>query len=186
MFLQHLFTARRNHNELDLVGGQDVQIFGRLLKPVPFFFWREAFFSFFAFFSQGGMTDNFLAEGSLSPLASIRPRRVSNEDIITLSNSAVVSTEDAPGYGSEAVRGGFVSLDGTRFVTVGSALYIITTQGFVSILAGHPDVAGFEDGQGIDARFDLPYALTMDKEGILQVADYNNNAIRRSSIIVIS
>ncbi len=82
------------------------------------------------------MTDNFLAEGSLSPLASIRPRRVSNEGIITLSNSAVVSTEDATDYGSEAVCGGFVSLDGTRFVTVGSALYIITTQGFVSILAG--------------------------------------------------
>ena len=132
------------------------------------------------------MTDNFLAEGSLSPLASICPRRVSNDGIITLSNCAVVFTENAPGYGSEAVRGGFVSLDGTRFVTVGSALYIITTQGFVSILAGHPDVAGFEDGQGIDARFDLPYALTMDKDGILQVVDINNNTIRRSSIIVIS
>ena len=69
--------------------------------------------------------------------------------------------------------------DGTRVACVGSALYIVSPQGFVSLLCGHPDVAGFEDGQGIDARFDMPCALTMDHQGVLFVTDQNNHSIRK-------
>ena len=47
----------------------------------------------------------------------------------------------------------------------------------VSTLAG--GAGGYNDGTGTAARFDGPHGVAVDSDGILYVADYNNNRIRK-------
>jgi sugar lactone lactonase YvrE len=55
----------------------------------------------------------------------------------------------------------------------------ITPDGSVSTLAGSPGQAGAEDGTGAAARFNLPYAVTIDPvSGNLLVGDNGNSTIR--------
>ena len=51
-------------------------------------------------------------------------------------------------------------------------------RGAVRSLAGSGE-AGFADGQGAAARFNLPLGLARDKDGSILVADRGNNAVRR-------
>ncbi len=53
----------------------------------------------------------------------------------------------------------------------------ITPAGTVSTLAGST-MSGFADGQGANARFNLPSGIAVDASGIVYVADENNSAIR--------
>jgi len=51
----------------------------------------------------------------------------------------------------------------------------------VSTLAGGGGNAGYQDGTGTNARFDMPYGVALDKAGNVYVAEYNNNSIRKIS-----
>jgi DNA-binding beta-propeller fold protein YncE len=55
----------------------------------------------------------------------------------------------------------------------------ITQQGVVSTIAG--SVSGYQDGDGLSAKFNLPNGLAVDKQGNIYVADNNNNRIRKIS-----
>ncbi|MGB1603347.1 MAG: hypothetical protein ACPIOQ_62020, partial [Promethearchaeia archaeon] len=61
-----------------------------------------------------------------------------------------MSTIQLPGVGKVwsvlAVKGG------ARFLGTQSALYL-HVDGRLALLAGHPSEEGFEDGQGVEARF---------------------------------
>ncbi len=56
----------------------------------------------------------------------------------------------------------------------------ISSVGDVTTLAGAVGVPGSTDGVGLSARFNQPFALTIDVNGNLYVADTRNNTIRRS------
>jgi streptogramin lyase len=58
-----------------------------------------------------------------------------------------------------------------------NAICKITTAGVVTKIAG--SAAGFQDGTGAEAKFDEPLDVTVDKEGNIYVADYNNSRIRK-------
>ncbi|MFL6248155.1 MAG: NHL repeat-containing protein [Thermoanaerobaculia bacterium] len=75
-----------------------------------------------------------------------------------------------------------VAPDGTIYVADASnnAIRKITQQGVVTTLAGNPndDDPLFQDGSGLQARFNFPYGLAVDNRGDIYVADGLNHRIR--------
>jgi sugar lactone lactonase YvrE len=61
----------------------------------------------------------------------------------------------------------------------GSTIRKITPAGVVTTLAGQPGAMGAVDGVGSAARFESPFGIAIDAQGVLYVAEYWNNAIRR-------
>lgn len=60
-------------------------------------------------------------------------------------------------------------------------VYKMDKGGDLSVLAGTPHQAGDIDGAAQAAKFNLPMAVALDKEGGVYIADGNNNAIRKIS-----
>jgi sugar lactone lactonase YvrE len=54
----------------------------------------------------------------------------------------------------------------------------VTSAGVVTTLAGIPSSYGFVNGVGASAKFNMPYAVAVDTQGYVYVADTGNNAIR--------
>lgn len=74
-----------------------------------------------------------------------------------------------------------VDSDGTVFVGTESALYAISAIGRLALLAGSEHEKGFRDGQGSNARFNIPRDLAVEADGSLLVADTYNHCLRRVS-----
>jgi sugar lactone lactonase YvrE len=68
---------------------------------------------------------------------------------------------------------------GNIYVSDENRIRKITTQGIVSTIAGSD--AGYLDGDGVSAKFNLPNGLAVDKQANIYVADNNNNRIRKIS-----
>ena len=68
---------------------------------------------------------------------------------------------------------------GEFVVSCDHGLLVVTPGGAVRILAGSGE-AGFADGQGAAARFNMPAGLALDADGSsVLVADFGNHAVRR-------
>lgn len=78
-------------------------------------------------------------------------------------------------------RGIAVGKDGTIYVgDIGnSAVYKLTPEGKISLLAGGASSTSTGDGVGKDAGFATPTGLAVDKDGNVYVADGDNNTIRK-------
>ena len=75
-----------------------------------------------------------------------------------------------------------VDTDNTIFVGTESALYTISPAGGrLALLAGSENERGFKDGQGSQARFNIPRDLAIEGDGSLLVADTYNHCLRRVS-----
>ena len=104
----------------------------------------------------------------------------------TVTTLAGVAGQSGSGDGA----GGSARFNGPSAVAVDAAgnVYVadfsnatirkIDTSGTVTTLAGSAGLVGFADGAGAVARFNQPYALTVDGSGNLYVADTYNRAIR--------
>lgn len=55
----------------------------------------------------------------------------------------------------------------------------LTAAGVLYNLAGATNVAGFADGAGSAAQFNVPLGITVDAQGNVYIADSNNNSIRK-------
>ncbi|MBS1661758.1 MAG: hypothetical protein JST68_11995 [Bacteroidetes bacterium] len=69
--------------------------------------------------------------------------------------------------------------DGNLLIADGSRIRKVTPAGEVITIAG--GASGYEDGEGLAAKFNYPAGLAIDAEGNLYVADANNNRIRKVS-----
>ena len=74
-----------------------------------------------------------------------------------------------------------VDKDGTMFVGTESAFYSMSPAGRLALIAGSEHEKGYRDGQGSEARFNIPRDLAVDRDGSLLVADTYNNRLRRVS-----
>ncbi len=79
------------------------------------------------------------------------------------------------------IRGLAVDPSGNVLVVEGGGEDIrkVTPDGTVSTIAGIPGYAAFQDGQGYNAWFNDPIGIAIDRQGVIYVADYNNNRIRK-------
>ena len=61
----------------------------------------------------------------------------------------------------------------------GHTIRKLTPAGVVSTVAGTPGISGTNDGPGAAARFNQPWALTVDQQTNIYVADSGNHTIRK-------
>ncbi|WP_299434567.1 cadherin domain-containing protein [uncultured Aquimarina sp.] len=72
-----------------------------------------------------------------------------------------------------------IATDGTIYIADrGNHVIRKISNGMVTTLAGNGS-AGFTDGQGASASFNLPYSIDVDSEGNIYVADQGNHSIRK-------
>jgi len=81
-----------------------------------------------------------------------------------------------------------VATDGQSNVYIadkgGRILELVVASRALYTLAGKLNTAGFANGTGADARFNVPAGLTLDAAGNAYVADFSNNMIRKLAITV--
>jgi len=87
---------------------------------------------------------------------------------------------DGPGSTAKFMAPTGVTVDKNGNVYVADsdnfAIREITPSGYVTTLAGGSQ--GSADGRGSSAQFNVPYGVAIDRNGLLYVADDNNNTIR--------
>ena len=114
-----------------------------------------------------------------------RIRKISSEGIVTtLAGNGIAGHIDGTAESAQfdGPIGVAVEPDGNIIVTdtYNDCIRRITRNGRVLTIAGK-GTPGFIDGTGLDAAFDTPCGVAVDKKGRIFVADTGNNAIRRIS-----
>ncbi|HEY2743674.1 MAG TPA: SMP-30/gluconolactonase/LRE family protein [Polyangia bacterium] len=101
---------------------------------------------------------------------------------VVLAGNGTAGFNDGPGGSAEFNFPAGVAVDGNGYVYVGdntnNRIRKIATDGTTSSLAGN-GTAGFADGSSGIAEFNAPAGVAVDSQGVVYVADYGNNRIRR-------
>ena len=105
--------------------------------------------------------------------------------VSTFAGDGIAGYRDGPGATARFNHPTGVAVDASCNVFVCDSsnhrVRVITPGGVVTTLAGSGQ-AGFADGQGIAARFNLPMDIAVDSQGDVFIADYLNNRIRQITI----
>jgi sugar lactone lactonase YvrE len=119
----------------------------------------------------------------VSDKSNNRVRKIAPDGTVsTLAGSGRAGCTDGAGAAAQFNSPLGVAVDGEGNAIVADAgnerLRKITPDGTVSTLA-ESGIQGFADGAGEAAQFNCPYGVAVDGEGIVIVADYSNNLVRK-------
>ena len=135
------------------------------------------------FNSPGGLTIDKLGNLFIVDKGNFRVRKISSDGVVTtVAGNGIEGDND--GINSDAQ----FNLD-TRDIVADESLNLyltdrnkirkISSDGLVTTIAG--STSGFQDGEGLSAKFNFPNGLSIDNTGKLYVADLINNRIRKIS-----
>jgi len=122
----------------------------------------------------------YVGEGRMNTI-----RKVTTGGVVTTLAGSTGLAGSADGTGPTArfnfLNGLAVDDAGTIYAADGDneSIRRITGAGLVTTLAGATGVPGSADGTGPSARFNAPRGTTVDNQGNVYVADWNNHTIRR-------
>lgn len=110
----------------------------------------------------------------------------------TQGNVSVLAGSSATGFkdgkGQDAQFNGIIDMDvdnaGNVWVcdVYNNAIRKVTPDGTVTTIAGN-GTAGYVNGEGSKARFNYPWAITINKNGAMYVLEANNHAVRKIEYI---
>ncbi len=111
---------------------------------------------------------------------------LTDNSITVISGNGTAGSDDGQGAGAQHYYPFGIALDvanGNLYVADQSSQIIrkieLNNNNTVTTIAGQATISGSADGQGSQARFNLPTALALDGNGNLYVADAQNNTIRK-------
>jgi serine/threonine protein kinase/sugar lactone lactonase YvrE len=138
------------------------------------------------FFSPSGVAVDASMNVYVADENDHRIRKISPFGVVsTLAGSGSRSFADGIGKLASFDTPIFLSVDLLGNVYVGDSgnnrIRKITPNGVVTTLSGLA-TASFSDGVGTNALFDRPFGTTVDREGNVYMADFNNNRIRKISV----
>ena len=112
-----------------------------------------------------------------------RIRKIDSSGVVsTIAGTGTAGFADGPGTSAQFNFPCGVAVDGLGNVYVGDCsnhrIRKVESSGVVSTLAG-TGTAGFADGPGASAQFDVPYGVVVDGSGNVYVGDSNNHRIRK-------
>jgi DNA-binding beta-propeller fold protein YncE len=77
-----------------------------------------------------------------------------------------------------------IDASGNSFIADESGRIIeLTADKLLYVLAGGNNVQGYADGSGSAALFNTPMGICVDASGNIYVADFNNNRIRKVTVV---
>ncbi len=115
---------------------------------------------------------------------NFRIRRISpSGEVSTFAGTGKPGRQDGnaqlAGFSSET-RDLVIDSKGNLYLSDDHRIRRISPDGVVTTIAG--SLAGYKDGEGAEAEFNLPYGLGIDPSGNVYVADVGNNRIREIKI----
>jgi len=128
-----------------------------------------------------GATSSGVASGNITSATITPVLRVNGGVVTTLAGQAAAGLLDGTGTGARFAGPGGVVVDGSGNIYVAdynaSAIRKVTAAGVVTTIGGD-GTAGFADGIGTGALFNLPFGMSIGTAGNVFVADTVNNRIR--------
>ena len=136
-------------------------------------------FTFPAGLAVDGVGNVYVADNGNNAIRKITPAGV----VSTLAGGGPHGFADGVGAAARFNAPTGLALDSAGNVyiadTYNYAVRKITPLGVASTFAGDPSAAGFLDGVGASARFNLPNAIAVDGLGNMYVSDMYNSAVRK-------
>ncbi|MBT9503735.1 MAG: hypothetical protein IV092_21010 [Burkholderiaceae bacterium] len=130
------------------------------------------------FYGPQGMSVDSSGAVSIADTGAGRIRRMDPNGMVSTIPTRANGAEAASITRPETVMAG---PDGSLYVAGQHAIRKFSPEGILSLLAGKADDLGLTDGPGLDARFNGPLGLAIDRQGNLFVADTGNHRIRKIS-----
>jgi streptogramin lyase len=130
----------------------------------------------FVFTSNGDM---YVADTGNNSIRKVTPSGV----VTTFAGSGQGGHADGTGTNAQFTgpSGITIGLDGNFYVadTYNQVIRKVTPSGVVTTIAGTPDLAGYVDGTGTDAKFWNPNSISVASDGNMYVADNATHIIRK-------